>query len=470
MYKRSLYIMLSILMGIFFVGSTEAATITLDGNSLVYQADPGETNLLTLSVHKDEWSFEELAVNISTALPECVGDGSKFVVCDISVSSIKINLDDEDDKLWIDSNNEDVYIDMGSGDDEITWKFDDSEEDGFIEGGTGNNTVKILGSSLNDEIIIDESGGRVRIINTNSFGSVRLDIEEVEIFEIYGEDGDDHIIFTEDVEDINNIDDMRFRIYGGEGNDILDAGAIPKALFAFEYALELYGNEGADYLIGSAGKDILDCGDGIDRYKDNGGPDQVDDNCKNLQVTQAFSDVAGHTFLYYISDLYYNEVVSGYSDGKFHPERHVTRGQMAKFIVNGFSLNIKTNCDAFPDVSQDNDFYRYIQTLKCNNIVSGYSDGSYRPEGNVTRGEVTKFVVESIKHKGIQVGMINSSFPDVKSTNNFSGYIGYLTSLEVNDEKIISGYSDGTYRPDVLLDRGQMSKIVSNSRAFVGGR
>lgn len=454
---------------LLFLTPSYAATVSVVGGVITYTADVGEENMLTVSADRDEWTFEELAVNITSPSADCVGSGTKVLVCEpASVSSVNIILGDEDDEIWLESFEEQVSVDLGNGNDEITWTMEngESEEDGFLVGGAGDDKITIKGSSIDDKFVIDESGRDVRIYRNLPLPEIRLDIEEVEDFEIDTENGNDSVTFTADIEDINDIEDMTFVLKGGSGNDTFDASLIEKDWFAVDYAIKMYGEDGADYLIGSQDKDILECGDGIDRYKDNGGPDQVDDDCKDTTVTQAFSDVSGHKFLYYISDLYYDNIVSGYSDGRFYPDRHVSRDQMSKFIVNAFELPIKTNCAAFPDVPSSNQFYSYIMTLKCNGIVSGYSDGTYKPGNFVTRGEVTKFVVETMKYREMEITLLSSSFPDVTSTNPFSGYIGYLTSQKVNDEQIIGGYSDGTYKPSSLLDRGQMSKIISNSRAL----
>jgi len=101
-----------------------------------------------------------------------------------------------------------------------------------------------------------------------------------------------------------------------------------------------------------------------------------------------------------ITSLKCAQIVSGYpqSDGSFlyKPNNNVSRGEMAKFIKNAFNIPTNTECGGFPDVPANAPFYQEITSLKCAGIVSGYPQSSgpniYKPNNNVTRGEVAKFV------------------------------------------------------------------------------
>lgn len=182
----------------------------------------------------------------------------------------------------------------------------------------------------------------------------------------------------------------------------------------------------------------------------------------------AFPDIDGNTFESYIEDLFEAGVVSGYSDGNFKPDELVTREQMAKFIVKAFGFTLpQSNTANFPDITADSKFYTEILILKNSGIVNGYSDGTYRPSSPVTRGEVTKFVVLALNAKGINTStQYADKYPDVTQSNLFVNYINYLSNQIVNNETIISGFADGTFRPNDYLTRGQMSKIIWNSMEF----
>ena len=153
----------------------------------------------------------------------------------------------------------------------------------------------------------------------------------------------------------------------------------------------------------------------------------------------------------------------------YRPDEYVNREQMSKFIVKAFSFTTNESLTPdFPDIDPKSKFIAEINTLKALNIVTGYSDGTYRPSNFVTRAEVTKFVGLSIHQKGIDIsGELPNIFPDVSNDNTFAYYINYLAQNKVNETPIISGFSDGTFGPDLSLTRGQMAKIIWNSMEYV---
>ncbi|MBD3363457.1 hypothetical protein GF362_07115, partial [Candidatus Dojkabacteria bacterium] len=70
-----------------------------------------------------------------------------------------------------------------------------------------------------------------------------------------------------------------------------------------------------------------------------------------IQITsQPLPDIEGSVFEEHILELFNEGIISGYSDGMYHEEREVTRGAMAKFVKNAFGIETDTSCGDFPDV------------------------------------------------------------------------------------------------------------------------
>ena len=86
----------------------------------------------------------------------------------------------------------------------------------------------------------------------------------------------------------------------------------------------------------------------------------------------------------------------------FDPQGTLTRGQMAKILVLGYGLPINNNY-SFTDVTADNGFKSQISTLASQNITTGYEDGSFKPNGKITRQHFAVFMArllnESFKPK-----------------------------------------------------------------------
>ncbi|MDQ2806740.1 MAG: S-layer homology domain-containing protein [Chloroflexota bacterium] len=97
--------------------------------------------------------------------------------------------------------------------------------------------------------------------------------------------------------------------------------------------------------------------------------------------TIRFTDVTDPT-AYYYTGVYYlacHGVISGYSDGTYRPFNNTTRGQMTKIVTLAFNIPLVTppalDSRTFTDVTPDNVFYQLIETAAARQIVTGYSCG-----------------------------------------------------------------------------------------------
>jgi hypothetical protein len=125
----------------------------------------------------------------------------------------------------------------------------------------------------------------------------------------------------------------------------------------------------------------------------------------------------------------------------------------------------------FPDNQPGDTFYEYIQCLACRHIVTGFPDGLFHAERNITRGQISKMVSNSagfFEDPGPQI------YDDVPPGSPYYDYINRLTNRD-----IMSGYpcpdrpSGGCspdnpviFLPNANATRGQLAKIVSNAAGF----
>jgi hypothetical protein len=110
---------------------------------------------------------------------------------------------------------------------------------------------------------------------------------------------------------------------------------------------------------------------------------------------QTFTDVPpSHPFWLFIERAYAHGVISGYSDHTFRPDTGVTRGQAAKFVANAANYTdaIPATRQTFSDVPFGNTFWLFIERVYAHGVISGYSDNTFHPVANVTRGQTSKFI------------------------------------------------------------------------------
>ena len=107
-----------------------------------------------------------------------------------------------------------------------------------------------------------------------------------------------------------------------------------------------------------------------------------------------FTDDDGHTLEAEIASLAASGITSGCSAVSFCPNRPVTRGEMAAFLTRGFDLAASTGL-AFSDV-EGHFFLAEIASLAASGITSGCSANSFCPNRPVTRGEMAAFLIRAL--------------------------------------------------------------------------
>ena len=168
-----------------------------------------------------------------------------------------------------------------------------------------------------------------------------------------------------------------------------------------------------------------------------------------------FSDVQITDYFYEsVRYLYCAGVISGYSDGTFRPGNNTTRGQLSKIVVLalGWSVVCPTN-GHFSDVPVGSTFFCFVETAFSHGIISGYNDGTFRPSNNVTRAQLCKIVVLAMGWT--LLCPTSAHFSDVPVGSTFFCFVETAFS-----HGIISGYNDSTFRPGNNATRGQICKIV----------
>ncbi len=91
-------------------------------------------------------------------------------------------------------------------------------------------------------------------------------------------------------------------------------------------------------------------------------------------------------------------IITGFEDGTFRPTETVTRAQAATMIVRmrGLADGVEQGATSFTDVAADHWASGYINVAVANGIVNGMGDGTFRPEGEVTYGQIVKMIVCAI--------------------------------------------------------------------------
>lgn len=169
----------------------------------------------------------------------------------------------------------------------------------------------------------------------------------------------------------------------------------------------------------------------------------------------SFSDVSKSNGFYdEINYLVEKGIIQGFQDGTFKPNNYVTRAQAAIMIGRALGLDGTQKNTKFPDVSKESVASGYIQSAVNSGIIQGYSDGTFKPNQSVTRGQMAIFLSRAFNLQKTS----NVTFSDVSSSMVAYPYIGRLIAAGITN-----GYTDGTYRPNKAVTRGEFSAFMARA-------
>ncbi len=143
----------------------------------------------------------------------------------------------------------------------------------------------------------------------------------------------------------------------------------------------------------------------------------------------------------------------GYADGTFGPERNMTRAEVTTMFARLLTEQIeadKTYSSTFNDVAKDCWAANYIGYMQQFGIVTGYEDGSFRPDAPVTRAE---FAAIASRFEKLTQG--SASFTDVPDTHWAVKYINFAAT-----RGWVTGYEDGTFKPEHSITRAEVAAVT----------
>ncbi|MBQ4504807.1 MAG: S-layer homology domain-containing protein, partial [Firmicutes bacterium] len=108
----------------------------------------------------------------------------------------------------------------------------------------------------------------------------------------------------------------------------------------------------------------------------------------------------------------------------------------------------------FSDVEQGKWYYTWIDNVAKEGYYAGYADGTFRPNVAMTRA---MFVMVLANMEEAELDNSVSAFKDVEAGKWYTGATKWAS-----DNKIVAGYTDGTFKPDTIVTREQMATIMQN--------
>ncbi len=186
-----------------------------------------------------------------------------------------------------------------------------------------------------------------------------------------------------------------------------------------------------------------------------------DYNFESVLVDRGYSALTGlsHAMLrvYYVET---EEIFDGYMigrpDGGFHSYDNITRAEVAAVLVRQTEHRYDTpEVTGYSDVNEDDWYYDILSEAIAYGYFTGYSDGTFKPDKYMTRGEIAEAIARFFKIDIASEDGVTQFFTDVEGTK----YEREINLVARNS--LMNGYPDKTFKPNAYTTRAEAAKFFN---------
>ena len=149
--------------------------------------------------------------------------------------------------------------------------------------------------------------------------------------------------------------------------------------------------------------------------------------------------------------------IMGYTDGSVRPTGDITREEMAAILYRvkkrAYDVPFTVTGTVFPDVPMEKWSVMEIEFMTDDGVIFGYPDGTFGPENKLTRAEFASLIYRFVN---LEYKGEESVFTDVTDKHWAHDYI-----LALHETGLVAGYGDGTFGPDNNITRAEVMTVMN---------
>ncbi|WP_277471315.1 MULTISPECIES: S-layer homology domain-containing protein [unclassified Paenibacillus] len=186
-----------------------------------------------------------------------------------------------------------------------------------------------------------------------------------------------------------------------------------------------------------------------------------------VQSSKTFGDITSHWAKSAIDLLASKLIITGTSDTAFSPSQAVTRAEFAALITRSLGLATVSSGTIFSDVNAGAWYADAVHTAAAAGLITGYTDGSFKPNSPITRQEMAAILSKAMKYTGKSLNSDPAElvkFSDAASLPAWS----QTAVAEIAAEGIIQGLPDGSFAPQKSATRAEAATMLEKTLLALG--
>ena len=179
--------------------------------------------------------------------------------------------------------------------------------------------------------------------------------------------------------------------------------------------------------------------------------------------TTNFQDIRGHYAEETINEWIQKDLISGFPDGSFKPDDNVTRAEYVALLNRAFKHEpVDQTQKLFNDVMTDDWFYVDVMLAASLGIIAGYPDGNFGPDDPITRQDACVIISRYLSLTDDFDQSYASKFSDSDEISDYAvEHIAAAASF-----KIVNGRPDGTFAPNEYISRADSVIMLNNALIY----
>ena len=170
-----------------------------------------------------------------------------------------------------------------------------------------------------------------------------------------------------------------------------------------------------------------------------------------------FKDTSTDAWYYeYLTDLVNKGIISGYEDGNFYPDKQVTREEFLKMLIVATNVELTDKVIEYSDVSANDWFAPYVYTAYTNGIAKGIGENEFGAGMPISRQDMS-VMIYNITEPGFELSDDVGAFKDHISISLYAINAVYA----MKKIGVVNGYENGEFKPNGNLTRAEAVKIIS---------